>query len=249
MTAWLDVASSHVGLKEVPGKGNNPKIVTMYAECGHPEIKQDETAWCAAFTGACLARVGLPNTGSLAARSYLKYGIALDKPRKGCIVVLKRGAGWQGHVGFYVGHTSTHIKILGGNQGNAVSIASFPKSQLLGYRWPVESTIPALKEAGSTEAAKIDLAEKITVSTTVGLGLGKAADELGAFQPTIKDAAEHVDALTSLLEGAKALAKFAMANVAISTFVLLVVGFLVVRWWRSNRLSRHDAGQPISTQV
>ena len=28
------------------------------------------------------------------------------------------------------------IRVLGGNQGDKVSIENFPKSQVLGYRWP-----------------------------------------------------------------------------------------------------------------
>lgn len=250
MTEWLDIANANLGLKEAPGKANNPKVVAFYAGAGHPEVKDDAVAWCAAFVGACLKAAGYPNTGSLAARSYLKYGQSIDKPRKGCIVVLKRGnSTWEGHVGFFIKQSATHVYLLGGNQGDAVSIAPFPKSKVLGYRWPVAATIPALKEAGSTEAAKIDLAEKVTVTTGAVTAAAKVADETGALDPSLKDVAENVDALSSQLEGSKAVAKFAVAHVALSTIVLLVVAFFVIRWWRKNRLARHDAGQPISTQV
>jgi lysozyme family protein len=33
--------------------------------------------------------------------------------------------------------------LLGGNQGDAVSVSGFPRHRLLGLRWPVESSIPA----------------------------------------------------------------------------------------------------------
>lgn len=42
----------------------------------------------------------------------------------------------KGHVGFYVQETSTHISVLGGNQGNKVTVDPYPKARLLSYRWP-----------------------------------------------------------------------------------------------------------------
>jgi hypothetical protein len=52
------------------------------------------------------------------------------------VVVFWRGAreGWQGHVGFYVGRGAGQVLVLGGNQSNAVTVASFTESRLLGYR-------------------------------------------------------------------------------------------------------------------
>jgi hypothetical protein len=42
----------------------------------------------------------------------------------------------KGHVGFFVEETSRNVSVLGGNQGEQVSIANQPKARLLGYRWP-----------------------------------------------------------------------------------------------------------------
>ena len=39
-------------------------------------------------------------------------------------------------MGFYAGETPTHYEVLGGNQGDAVSIRGYSKSRLLGARWP-----------------------------------------------------------------------------------------------------------------
>ena len=51
--------------------------------------------------------------------------------------VFKRGnSSWQGHVAFYLGETAGRIYVLGGNQSNSVSVTSYPKSKLLGYRTP-----------------------------------------------------------------------------------------------------------------
>lgn len=135
---WMQLARSYLGTKEVKGAKNNPEIVQWFAESGHGWIKDDSVAWCAAFVNAMLERAEVKGTESVAARSFLQWGKKLDKPKPGAIAVFWRGSksGWQGHVGFFVSEDATHVKVLGGNQGNAVSIANYPKSQLLGYRWP-----------------------------------------------------------------------------------------------------------------
>ena len=51
------------------------------------------------------------------------------------VVIFKRGLNpAQGHVGFYAGRDETKISVLGGNQGNEVSIASFSQADVLGVR-------------------------------------------------------------------------------------------------------------------
>lgn len=132
---WLTLARKHIGLQEAPGGGDNPIVVQMFADAGHPQVKSDSVAWCAAFVGAMLKRAGVKGTGSLAARSYLKWGVETHDPEPGDIVVLARGSSpTAGHVGFFIREVGSSIEILGGNQGNSVSIARFPSSSLLGYR-------------------------------------------------------------------------------------------------------------------
>lgn len=134
---WLRHARHHIGLKEAPGNADNPEVVRMYAEAGHPEIRHDATPWCAAFVGSMLSRAGLRGTGGLAAREYEGWGERLDKPILGCVGVKKRpGAGWVGHVGFVVAASKDFIWMLGGNQGDAVSIARFPRGDFTAFRWP-----------------------------------------------------------------------------------------------------------------
>jgi len=81
-----------------------------------------------------MERSGYEGTGSAAARSWLDWGKEVDRPCPGCIAVFTRGGG--GHVGFYVGETAETVKVLGGNQGDQVSVREYPKSRLLGYRMP-----------------------------------------------------------------------------------------------------------------
>lgn len=119
-------------------QGHNPKVVKYFADVGHGGVKDDETAWCAAFVGAHLKRVGLPHTGALNARSYLDWGfpVSVSDAEVGDIVVFSRGDpnGWQGHVGFYHSQDHSRIFVLGGNQGNQVNIKPYSKERLLGVR-------------------------------------------------------------------------------------------------------------------
>jgi uncharacterized protein (TIGR02594 family) len=134
--------------------GHNPKIVSYFAEVGHSWVKDDETAWCAAFVGAMLKRAGLPHTGKLNARSYLDWGnpIAIEDAKPGDIAIFSRGNpnGWQGHVAFVDRMHKDHIDVLGGNQSNQVNVRSYPKQRLLGIRRlpDVESSKPVEKPRG-----------------------------------------------------------------------------------------------------
>lgn len=142
---WLAFAWADLSVSAIPGPANSPRVVRYFADAGHPEVASDEVAWCAAFAGACLERAGTPSTRSLMARSYLQWGTPLDDARTGAIAVLSRGSDPAlGHVGFLIGETSNEVILLGGNQGHAVNVAAFPRSRLLGLRWPSdELALPA----------------------------------------------------------------------------------------------------------
>ena len=148
---WLALAWGDLGVAETPGADHTRRVVRYYADVGHAQITNDETAWCAAFLGSCLERAGLPSTRSLMARSYLAWGESLDEFRHGAVAVLSRTADPAlGHVGFLIGETTESVILLGGNQGDAVAVEAFPRSRLLGLRWPSTnsaSTQPVIPEA------------------------------------------------------------------------------------------------------
>ena len=79
---WLDEAWREFGEHERSGAAGNPRILAFYRDAGQSGIANDETAWCAAFVGACLARSGLHGTGSLMARSYLEWGEAATSDQR-----------------------------------------------------------------------------------------------------------------------------------------------------------------------
>lgn len=142
MTRWYEAAQAELGVAEVPGAGNNPRIVA-YMEAAGFHQQPDATPWCAGFANWCLAQAGVEGTGSLSARSFLRWGVPLSMPREGCIVVLTRGTDpAAGHVGFYAGQANGRVLVLGGNQGNKVSIAAFRAEDVLSYRWPEEAALP-----------------------------------------------------------------------------------------------------------
>lgn len=134
---WMAIAGAEVGVKEYPGNGENPRIVEYLrsTNLSAPDSARDETPWCSAFANWCVEKSGYEGTDSAWARSWLNWGAEIAKPRHGCIAVLQRDIN-KGHVGFFLGATSTGIKLLGGNQSNEVNVATFKKADVLGYRLP-----------------------------------------------------------------------------------------------------------------
>ena len=137
--SWFVAALDELGTTELPGSSANPRIMSYFRKVQRGDIKDDSTAWCAAYLGAMIEDAGYRSTRSLRARSYLNWGRAITEARPGAIAIFSRGANPAlGHVGFVVRETSTALLILGGNQSNAVTIATYAKSRLLGLRWPEE---------------------------------------------------------------------------------------------------------------
>lgn len=132
---WLSAARQQLGQSEIHGRKHNPRILQWWTAIRAP-FTDDETPWCAGFVGGMLESVGIKSSRSAAARSYLKWGMRITKPVVGCITVFERGPA-NGHVGFFVGKDARgNLRILGGNQGDAVNIKPFDPGRVLGYRWP-----------------------------------------------------------------------------------------------------------------
>ena len=151
---WLEIARPLVGLHEVHGAEHNPEILSMWRVIKRSGIQSDEVPWCAAFVGACLERAGIRSSRFESAASYLTWGVRLDGPAPGCIVVFSREGG--GHVGFVVGQDEGgRLLVLGGNQGDSVSIKAFPRDRVTGYRWPVDVPIATgMLAMGAAEASR-----------------------------------------------------------------------------------------------
>lgn len=131
-----------LGVKEIPGAPANKWIQLFNGFCrdlSKAAKATDEVAWCAAFAAYCLEMAQCESTHSARARSYEKWGLELEQPRWGSVMVFsapERGPA-AGHVAFYTRHLSaTLVECLGGNQGNSVSLAPFAVSQIVSIRTP-----------------------------------------------------------------------------------------------------------------
>lgn len=133
----FELAQRFVGTKEVAGLASNPLILAMLQlDADWP--KDDDVPWCSAFTNWICWLLRLPRSKSLAARSWLVIGEGIDagEARVGFdVVVLRRGdSPLSGHVGFYAGWQDQDILLLGGNQGNGVSVAPFDADRIVSVR-------------------------------------------------------------------------------------------------------------------
>ena len=138
---WLVLARSHIGVTERPGDEHEPLILHWLTttSLGRWGRGRDETPWCSAFVNAMLERAGLEGTKSAMARSWLGWGVPCE-PRIGAVVVLPRGQPPAGHVGFVSSLRAGAMEVLGGNQGNRVSVVSRRVGDAIGFRWPAEGT-------------------------------------------------------------------------------------------------------------
>lgn len=132
---WLRLARRELGISEIAGPEHNPRILE-YHDHTSLDAERDEVHWCSSFVNFCIQQAGLTGTRSAMARSWLKWGRPIDEPRPGCVVVLRRGKPPSGHVGFFIKEENNRLFLLGGNQGDRVCIVSFPRWDVIGYRWP-----------------------------------------------------------------------------------------------------------------
>lgn len=134
---WLEIAFAELGVSAHPPGSSHPRITEYHAGTNIAGY-DDKASWCSSFVNWSLGQAGMAGTGSALARSWLGWGQALERPVPGCIAVLWREepTSWRGHVGFYLREDSEHVHLLGGNQLGQVREHFYPKTMLLGYRWP-----------------------------------------------------------------------------------------------------------------
>jgi len=125
-----------IGISEIVGKEHNPIILNWAKELGLEKVyTNDEIPWCGLFVAyVCLKAKKEVVENPLWARNWNKFGTKQVTAKLGDILVFTRGSG--GHVGFYVGEDSKAYFVLGGNQGNTVSIVKISKNRCIGIRRP-----------------------------------------------------------------------------------------------------------------
>jgi uncharacterized protein (TIGR02594 family) len=130
------------GVTETVGPVHNPVIMGWAKELKIDYYKTDEIPWCGLFMAIVIKRADrTPVRDPLRALSWATFGNKVDKPMLGDILTFTRNGG--GHVGLYVFENATHFGVLGGNQGNAVSITMIAKSRLFKIRRPAYNAMPA----------------------------------------------------------------------------------------------------------
>lgn len=171
-----ELAASLVGKGEIPDRA----VISEYLKNGGVNLDPATTAWCAAYVNSTLNQSGYKGTNSLAARSFLNYGTPVETPQKGDIAVFSRGNDPSlGHVGFFDSlNADGTIKILAGNQGDAVGYGIMSPDRLLGYRRPVPinggGVVADMPTQPQTPVARPQVAQAQTVAPTNSLGVSPA---------------------------------------------------------------------------
>lgn len=133
---WLVKARSYFGLTEVVGPQHN-KTIQLWLSKLRAWWQDDETPWCGTFVAHCMQESGfeIPKNW-FRAKEWAEYGSNLRTTHlcPGAILVFDRKGG--GHVGFYIAEDDKFYHVLGGNQGNKVSVMSLAKDRLVAARWP-----------------------------------------------------------------------------------------------------------------
>lgn len=135
-----DSAYREFGVKEFEGHKNNPRIQTYFTTVSGNHT-QDSVEWCAAGLNFALIMANYEGTGSPIARKFNQWGVKLDEPEKGCIVVLWRESinSWKGHVTIFESWLDEDKELffgLGFNQDDKVGIDLFDSAKVLSYRAP-----------------------------------------------------------------------------------------------------------------
>lgn len=175
----LAIAERYRGLDE---RRDGDALKSLFRQA-NINVDPKMTAWCAAFVNAVLAADGFTGTGSLGARSFLNFGQATDRPVEGDIVVLRRGKGDQGHVGFYQGRDKNgNILVLGGNTNARVGTGAYSPADVLGFR-----RVDAAKSLRDENSALRDQAAALAA---VGKQFDPAAEAARKYQEDIANIAK-----------------------------------------------------------
>lgn len=139
MPPWMPRAVAKLGIRETPGPANNPTIMGWAKGLGVKIlgiVYADDSAvpWCGLFVAEVMSEAGFrPPPIAVRAKAWATWGTEVA-PCEGAVLVFQRPGG--GHVGFYAGETSSAFRVLGGNQGDAVSYAWIARDRCIACRWP-----------------------------------------------------------------------------------------------------------------
>lgn len=144
-----DRASSFLlkGIREIVGPSSHHQIRAWIKRCEQEyptdiPIDDSKYAWCGVFVGNVILEANTegekrpkPPRYFQSAKNWQSWGKAVVEPKaaqRGDVVVLTRAGGH--HVAIVAGLTVGGLKVIGGNQGDAVSVAEYPWSRVVVVR-------------------------------------------------------------------------------------------------------------------
>jgi uncharacterized protein (TIGR02594 family) len=272
MPTLLEVWQSRLGIAEVAGPQHNAVILQWWRDAGHPEIIEDELAWCSAAMCSAAKEAGLPfppvNVNPMA-RSWLTMGVRVvpGDVQPGDVVVWPRGAPPAGHVNCVqdvrVRDGKTEVRCIGGNQshrsGGAVTLTgwqSIDGALPNGIRRLVRATVKDLRAAGSTTIKEADTQQKLGIvgSLIVPVLEGLRAVVEGMFGSVAPPKFESLpDGLTwwgTLFETAGRVWTYAADHPWLAAILIVSIGLVVhAQLTKRGRVVEHAAGIPIAAEV
>jgi uncharacterized protein (TIGR02594 family) len=147
---WLTKARTHIGTREIAGPKHNTTIMAWIKRLGTKilgiAVNDDETPWCGTFAAHVLhteCGFAVPKI-AVRASSWDSWGVKVAKPYLGAVARFQRPGG--GHVGLITGQSKDGklLRILGGNQSNAVNETWIERSRAVAYRWPAGEALPTI---------------------------------------------------------------------------------------------------------
>lgn len=144
----VSIALSLLGTVEVPGAADSPIIMGWGREMRERGVviegySADAVPWCGWFMAYVMTMADRPVVDKpLWALNWNKFGVDGGQPELGDVLTFVRNGG--GHVGIYIAEDAQGFyHLLGGNQGDKVSIARIAKSRMKGCRQPDYQNKPA----------------------------------------------------------------------------------------------------------
>src|ERR1700704_1751416 len=192
---WLATMREVTGTQEYSGSADNAVILEWARFIGekYPEMRSycaqynhDAVAWCGLTVAYCMAKNGIrpvfgksENERFLRAGAWRAFGVRLDKPKLGCVMVFTRNGG--GHVALYEGEEGNDYLIRGGNQSDAVNLMRMHKSKFTAAVWPPNAAIgtPASEHA-KAKSPKMSHTTKIGFGAAIVAAVAAAAHWIGA---------------------------------------------------------------------
>lgn len=183
-----------------------------------------------------------PKDQRLLAQSYNTYGTdARKNPRPGDIMVIRRGASWQGHVMILdTDLGGGRWKCIGANQSDTTSYAEHHVSEALAIRRYVAPTIKDLRAADSKAIKRGDQQEAAGATIALlppAVAIGKAVADAGAADPaTLQPIVDQTGTLHTLMSTGASLGQLFVQN----PWLIGTIGCGIYVWYlgRSGKLKR-----------